>query len=129
MAGFDIAKDVQAIFDKANAADASNDKPTALREYQTGAPTNPTAGPRLCAKLAQVPEECVLRLATGVKKAMAYMKANPSTKKTLTPILQKVMKRAQELKAEIAAAKATPPSSPSAGDDGALSPKPQASLP
>ena len=71
----------------------------------------------------------MLRLVTGVKKAMAYMKANPSTKKTLTPILQKVMKRAQELKAEIAAAKATPPSSPTAGDDGALSPKPQAFLP
>jgi len=71
----------------------------------------------------------VLRLATGVKKAMAYMKANPSTKKTLTPILQKVMKRAQELKAEIAAAKATPPSSPTAGDDGTRSPKPQAFLP
>ena len=74
-------------------------------------------------------EECVLRLATGVKKAMAYMKANPSTKKTLTPILQKVMKRAQELKAEIAAAKATPPSSPTAGDDGTDSTKPQAFLP
>ena len=69
----------------------------------------------------------MLRLATGVKKAMAYMKANPSTKKTLTPILQKVMKRAQELKAEIAAAKATPPSSPTAGDDGTLSPSPRPS--
>ena len=135
-AGAELPADVQAIFDKANAADASNDKPTALREYQTGATTNPdTASPCrpasafLCDKLAQVAEECVLRLATGVKKAMAYMKANPSTKKTLTPILQKVMKRAQELKAEIAAAKATPPSSPTAGDDGTLSPKPQAFLP
>ena len=38
-AGAELPADVQAIFDKANAADASNDKPTALREYQTGAPT------------------------------------------------------------------------------------------
>ena len=41
-AGAELPADVQAIFDKANAADASNDKPTALREYQTGAPRPPT---------------------------------------------------------------------------------------
>jgi hypothetical protein len=82
-----LPAEVQAIFDKANAADASKDKKTALTLYQT-----------------------------GVKKAMAHMKAHPETKKTLTPILQQVMKRAQELKAEIAAAKAPPAAEPGAPD-------------
>lgn len=88
-----LPAEVQALFDKANAADASKDKKTALTLYQT-----------------------------GVKKAMAHMKTHPETKKTLTPILQQVMKRAQELKAEIAAAKAAPAAEPAAeggaeGDD------------
>eukprot|EP01043_Picozoa_sp_COSAG02_P009783 COSAG02_NODE_336_length_24344_cov_63.239101_2_plen_808_part_00 len=82
-----LPAEVQALFDKANSADASKDKKTALTLYQT-----------------------------GVKKAMAHMKAHPETKKTLTPILQQVMKRAQELKAEIAAAKAAPAAGPGAAD-------------
>ena len=84
-----LPDEVQAIFDKANAADASKDKKTALTLYQT-----------------------------GVKQAMAHMKAHPETKKHLTPILQQVMKRAQELKAEIAAAKAAPAAATADGADG-----------
>ena len=85
-----LPPEVQAIFDKANNADASNDKQTALTLYQG-----------------------------GVKKAMAHMKANPSTKKHLTPILQQVMKRAQELKAEIAESKAAPAAAAAAATGGA----------
>jgi hypothetical protein len=90
-----LPAEVQAIFDKANAADAAKDKKTALTLYQT-----------------------------GVKQAMAHMKAHPETKKHLTPILQQVMKRAQELKAEIAAAKAAPAAEPAAdGADGGDDPE------
>ena len=90
-----LPAEVQEMFDKANAADAAKDKKTALTLYQT-----------------------------GVKQAMAHMKAHPETKKHLTPILQQVMKRAQELKAEIAAAKAAPAVEPAAdGADGGDDPE------
>jgi hypothetical protein len=66
-----LPAEVQATFDKANNADASGNKPKALKLYQS-----------------------------GVKAAMAHMKANPNpvAKRAITPILQQVMKRAQALK-------------------------------
>merc|ERR1711865_392299 len=68
--------DAEDMFAKARAADASGDKATALREFQG-----------------------------GVKAAMAYLATHPEHKAEVTPKLQLTMKRAQQLKAEINAAK------------------------
>ena len=68
--------DAEDMFAKARAADASGDKATALREFQG-----------------------------GVKAAMAYLATHPEHKAEVTPKLQLIMKRAQQLKAEINAAK------------------------
>lgn len=82
--------DAQGLFDKAKVADNSGDKAAALAAYQT-----------------------------GVKTAMAYLQSHPAAKAEVTPVLQGIMKRAQELKKELAAdaAPAPAPAPASASSD------------
>eukprot|EP01052_Picozoa_sp_SAG31_P044547 SAG31_NODE_7808_length_1592_cov_1.148024_1_plen_303_part_00 len=74
--GSAMPADAQALFDKAKAAEDCGDKPAALTAYQA-----------------------------GVKTAMAYLTSHPAAKSEVTPVLQRIMKHAQELKKELVSAK------------------------